>query len=151
MLDIGSWEFLLIIMLGIVVIGPKELPGVVRSVGLWVRRAKDLARDFQGGLEEIARETEIDKFKDNVESEFGDVDLIGREISEAVDSDVELIQELEFEEGDFYSGHQDSEEEFTGGSPVADKLADVTEATVTDKSSETTANEPLDADAKTGI
>ena len=65
MLDIGSWEFLLIIMLGIVVIGPKELPGVVRSVGLWVRRAKELAREFQGGLEEIARETEIDKVKND--------------------------------------------------------------------------------------
>ena len=87
MLDIGSWEFLLIIMLGIVVIGPKELPGVVRSVGLWVRRAKDLAREFQGGLEEIARETEIDKFKNNLESELGDANSIGREIADAVDPD----------------------------------------------------------------
>ena len=59
MLDIGSWEFMLIIVLGIVVIGPKELPGVIRAVGAWVRRAKELAREFQGGLEEIARETEI--------------------------------------------------------------------------------------------
>ena len=72
MLDIGSWELLLVIMLGIVVIGPKELPGVIRTVGLWVRRAKDQARVFQGGLAEIARETEIDKFKTDLESQLGE-------------------------------------------------------------------------------
>jgi len=151
MLDIGSWEFLLIIMLGIVVIGPKELPGVVRSVGLWVRRAKDLAREFQGGLEEIARETEIDKFKDTVESELGDVNSIGREIGDAVDPEGELTQELDFEEGDFYSNHQDSEDDITAGPPVAEKVADVSETTAADASSETTPKEPLDTDAKTGI
>ena len=83
MLDIGSWELLLVIMLGIVVIGPKELPGVIRSVGHWVRKAKDLAREFQGGLEEIARETEIDKFKNDLESELGDANSIGQEIARA--------------------------------------------------------------------
>ena len=150
MLDIGSWEFLLIIMLGIVVIGPKELPGVVRSVGLWVRRAKDLAREFQGGLEEIALETEIDKVKDNLKTELGDANLIGREIGDAVDQDGVLTHEFDFEEGEIDSDPQDYEDEITETPPVAEGLADVSETAAADASSETTPNEPLDTDAKTG-
>ena len=151
MLDIGSWEFLLIIMLGIVVIGPKELPGVVRSVGLWVRRAKDLAREFQGGLEEIARETEIDKFKNNLESELGDANSIGREIADAVDPDGEFTQEFDFEEGEYFSDHQDDyEDENTAGPPVAEELAEASETAASDASAETTPDDPLDTDAKTG-
>ena len=150
MLDIGSWEFLLIIMLGIVVIGPKELPGVVRSVGLWVRRAKDLAREFQGGLEEIARETEIDKVKNNLETELGDANLIVRKIGDAVEPDGELTHEFDFEEGEFYSDPQDVEDEITEAPPVTEELADVVETAAADSSSETTPNEPLDTDAKTG-
>ena len=150
MLDIGSWEFLLILMLGIVVIGPKELPGVVRSVGLWVRRAKDLAREFQGGLEEIARETEIDKFKNNLESELGDANSIGRKIGDTVDPDGVLTQEFDFENGGIYSDHQDYEDEFGAGPPVEENLAVVPKTTAADVSSEIASNESLDTDAKTG-
>ena len=150
MLDIGSWEFLLIIMLGIVVIGPKELPGVVRSVGLWVRRAKDLAREFQGGLEEIARETEIDKVKNNLETELGDANLIGRKIGDAVDLDGELTHAFDFEEDEIYSDPQDFEDEITVAPPVTEELTDVVETAAADASSETTPNKPLDTDAKTG-
>ena len=150
MLDIGSWEFLLIIMLGIVVIGPKELPGVVRSVGLWVRRAKDLASEFRGGLEEIARETEIDKVKNNIESELGDANSIGRAVGDMVDPDGELIQEFDFEEGDLYSDHQDDEDEYTAGPPVNEKITKISETSESDAPAKTTPNDPLDTDPKTG-
>ncbi len=151
MLDIGSWEFLLIIMLGIVVIGPKELPGVVRSVGLWVRRAKDLAREFQGGLEEIARETEIDKFKDGMESEIGDANSIGQEIADAVDPDGELTKEFDFEEGDFFSDHQDDDEDDeAAGPPVVEDLAEASETVASDAPAEANPDDSMDTDAKTG-
>ncbi len=151
MLDIGSWELLLVIMLGIVVIGPKELPGVIRSVGLWVRRAKDLAREFQGGLEDIARETEIDKFKTDLESELGGTNSIGREIADAVDPDGELAQEFDFEEGDFYSDHQDhDEDDETAGPTVAEDLAEASEAIASDAPAEASPDDPMDTDAKTG-
>ena len=38
MLDIGGWEFLLIAILGIIIIGPKELPGAIRTVTMFMRR-----------------------------------------------------------------------------------------------------------------
>jgi sec-independent protein translocase protein TatB len=56
MFDIGGWEFLLIAILGIIIVGPKELPGAIRTVSMFVRRARELARDFQSGLEDVARE-----------------------------------------------------------------------------------------------
>jgi len=43
MLDIGGWEFLLIAILGIMIIGPKELPGAIRTVSMFVRRARERA------------------------------------------------------------------------------------------------------------
>ena len=151
MLDIGSWEFLLIIMLGIVVIGPKELPGVIRSVGHWVRRAKDLAREFQGGLEEIARETEIDKFKNDLESELGDANSIGQEIAGAVDPDGEFAAAFDFEEGDFYSDHQDhDEDDETAGPIVSEDLTEASEATASDAPAEASPDDAIDTDAKTG-
>ncbi len=151
MLDLGSWELLLIIMLGIVVIGPKELPGVIRSVGLWVRRAKDLAREFQGGLEEIARETEIDKFKNDLQSELGDANSIGQEIMDAVDPDGEFSQEFDFEEGDLYSDHHEhDEDEEAAGPPVAEDLAEVSETIASDTPAEAGPDDPMDTDAKTG-
>ncbi len=150
MLDLGSWELLLIIMLGIVVIGPKELPGVIRSVGLWVRRAKDLAREFQGGLEEIARETEIDKFKNDLQSELGDANSIGQQIADAVDPDGEFTREFDFEEGDFYSDHQDQdhdEDVETAGPPVAEDFAEVSETIAYDTPAEAGPDDPMDTDA----
>ena len=61
MLDIGGWEFLLIVVLGIIIVGPKDLPGAVRAVSAFVRKARDMAREFQWGMEEMAREAELDQ------------------------------------------------------------------------------------------
>ncbi len=151
MLDIGSWELMLIIMLGIVVIGPKELPGVIRSVGHWVRRAKDLAREFQGGLEEIARETEIDKFKDELESELGDANSIGGEIKDAADPDGEFAAAFDYEDGDWYSDHQDDAEDGDATeAPAAETPSDTESANASDAPAEASPDDAMDTDVKTG-
>ncbi len=151
MLDIGSWELMLIIMLGIVVIGPKELPGVIRSVGHWVRRAKDLAREFQGGLEEIARETEIDKFKDDLESELGDANLIGGEIKDAADPDGEFAAAFDYEDGDWYGDRQDDAEDGDPTeAPAAETPADAESANASDAPAEASPDDAMDTDVKTG-
>jgi sec-independent protein translocase protein TatB len=71
MFDIGGWEFLLIAVLAIVVIGPKDLPGTIRTVTGWIRRARTLASEFQSGLDDIAREADIDSVKDDLQSGLG--------------------------------------------------------------------------------
>ena len=90
MLDIGSWEFLIVVVIALIVVGPKELPGLVRTVSQWVRRARELAREFQGGLEDIAREAELDKVKDSIQTEIdpdGVVNTIKRDIEDEIEDE----------------------------------------------------------------
>ena len=90
MLDIGSWEFLIVIVIALIVVGPKELPGLVRTVSQWVRRARELAREFQGGLEDMAREAELDKVKDSIQTELdpdGVVNTIKRDIEDEIEDE----------------------------------------------------------------
>ena len=90
MLDIGSWEFLIVIVIALIVIGPKDLPGMVRTVSQWIRRARELAREFQGGLEDMAREAELDKVKDSLQAELdpgGMVNTIKRDIEDEIETE----------------------------------------------------------------
>ena len=64
MLDIGWQELLVIGALALIVVGPKDLPGLLRSVGQWVGRIRGMARDFQRTMTDAARETEMTAFKD---------------------------------------------------------------------------------------
>lgn len=64
MLDIGWQELLVIGALALIVVGPKDLPSLLRSVGQWVGKVRSMARDFQRTMNDAARETEVSAFKD---------------------------------------------------------------------------------------
>ena len=53
-------ELLVIAVVALVVIGPKELPGTLRTIAFWVRKARSMAREFQSGFEELTREAELE-------------------------------------------------------------------------------------------
>ena len=100
MFDIGGWEFLLIAILGIIVIGPKELPGAIRTVMSFVRRAKELAREFQSGLEEVARETEFDKIGEdirNIADPRAATESVRKEIENSLDPDGNMRDPTNFD------------------------------------------------------
>lgn len=60
MFDIGFWEVVLIAVVALVVVGPKELPGLIRSVSAWVSRARQVAGEFQAEFNrEVARADEL--------------------------------------------------------------------------------------------
>lgn len=63
MFDIGWSEFLLIGVVALIVIGPKELPTVLRTFGQWVRKARKMAGEFQGQFQEVLREAEMGDLK----------------------------------------------------------------------------------------
>jgi len=63
MFDIGWPELALVVLLAILVIGPKELPLVLRTLGRWAGKARALVRDFRSSLNEIAKEAELDEFR----------------------------------------------------------------------------------------
>ena len=68
MFDIGWSEMAVIALLLLLVIGPRELPTMMRTVGRYVRKARMLTRDFQHSLDEMAREAELDEAKKTIQS-----------------------------------------------------------------------------------
>ena len=76
MFDIGWGELLLVGIIALIVIGPKELPTVMRTVGHWMGRVKRMASEFQGQFQEALREAELDDLKkqaDDLTSSVGDI------------------------------------------------------------------------------
>jgi sec-independent protein translocase protein TatB len=63
MFDIGWSEIAVIAVVALIVIGPKELPGVLRMVGQWMGKARKMAGEFQGQFQEAMREAEMADLK----------------------------------------------------------------------------------------
>ena len=68
MFDIGWSELLLVAVLAIVFVGPKDLPRVMRVAGQYVARMRAMAREFQQSFEDLARESELDDLRKEVEA-----------------------------------------------------------------------------------
>ena len=73
MFDIGWTELLVIAVVAIVVIGPKDLPRAMRFVGQWTGKMKRMAREFQSQFNEALREAELDTVKKDIEA-IGKID-----------------------------------------------------------------------------
>ncbi len=68
MFDIGWTEMFIVIVVALIVIGPKDLPLALRTVGKWVGKVRAVGRDFQKALDDVVREAELDEVKKQVES-----------------------------------------------------------------------------------
>ncbi len=65
---IGLPELLVLMVLALVVVGPKDLPLMVRRVGQFVGKIRGMARDFQRSFDELGREAELDELRKEVEA-----------------------------------------------------------------------------------
>ena len=63
MFDIAPTELLLCAIVALLVIGPKDLPRVMRTVGQWVARARGVARHFRSGIDTMIREAELQEME----------------------------------------------------------------------------------------
>jgi sec-independent protein translocase protein TatB len=63
MFDVAPTELLLVIVVALVVIGPKDLPKAMRFVGKWVGKARGMARHFRAGLDTMMREAELEELE----------------------------------------------------------------------------------------
>jgi sec-independent protein translocase protein TatB len=68
MFDIGWGELIVIGVVALVAIGPKELPTVLRTVGQWMGKVRRMASEFQGQFQEAMREAEFAELKKQVDS-----------------------------------------------------------------------------------
>ncbi|GIX14286.1 MAG: hypothetical protein KatS3mg118_2245 [Paracoccaceae bacterium] len=68
MLDIGWSELLVIGVVALIVVGPKDLPAMFRTVGQYVGKARSMAREFQRSMDEAARQAELDEVRKAAQS-----------------------------------------------------------------------------------
>lgn len=77
MFDIDSGKLLIIGIVALVVIGPKELPGVMRQVGQAIGKLRRMAAEFQGQFMDAMREAELEELKKDVDKMSKAVDFDG--------------------------------------------------------------------------
>ena len=75
MFGIDSPELLVIAIVALVVIGPKELPGLLRTWGKWMSQARSMASEFRGHVDEMVRQSELDDVKKQLEAAAPNLDL----------------------------------------------------------------------------
>src|SRR5713226_9967575 len=92
LLDFGWSELMLIGIVALVVIGPKDLPKALRVAGFWVRKARTLSREFQSSVEQMVREAELDEMRQELKK-ASEIDL-DKEFRQAVDPTGSLTESL---------------------------------------------------------
>jgi len=90
--DIGWSELLLIGVVALIFIGPKDLPRALRVAGYWVGRARTLSREFQSSVDQMIREAELDEMREQLKkaTEFD----IEKEFHKTVDPTGELAESI---------------------------------------------------------
>ena len=89
MLDIGFPEFLLISFVLLIVVGPKDLPKVLRSITSLVRKIKSMASQFHSGIDDLANEAEISNLRNEI-SKIDDKSIINSELENVKSYEKEL-------------------------------------------------------------
>ena len=91
MLDIGLQEILIIGVIALVVVGPKDLPKMLRTIGQWTGKARGYARDFQRSIEGYVEDTELssiqkelDEANKELSSARREFDTEGQKINEDI-------------------------------------------------------------------
>jgi sec-independent protein translocase protein TatB len=87
---LGTGELLVIAIVALIVIGPKDLPRLLRTLGQYMRKIQGMAREFQNHLNEAAKEAGVDEMKKEVKgmtnfTVTADLDKHGSEIKRAIE------------------------------------------------------------------
>ena len=67
MLDLGWSEVMVVAALAIIIVGPRDFPRVLRTINGYVRKIRGLAGEFQGAMDEVARQADLDDIKKQVQ------------------------------------------------------------------------------------
>lgn len=82
---VGVSEWIVIVVVALLVVGPKDLPIVMRKLGAWTRKLRDMASDFRHNFDELARQSELDSLRQEIDSlkQLNPINDIKREIESA--------------------------------------------------------------------
>lgn len=64
----GGGELFVLVILAIIIVGPKDLPKMMRTVGRLIGQARGMAKDFQRSFDEMGRETELEELRKEISS-----------------------------------------------------------------------------------
>src|SRR5215510_1655693 len=90
--DLSMSELMLIGVVALVVIGPKDLPKALRVAGFWVKKARTLSREFQSSVEQMIREAELDEVRQELKKAT-EIDL-DKEFQKTIDPTGSLAESL---------------------------------------------------------
>jgi len=90
--DLGMSELLLIGVVALIFIGPKDLPKALRVAGFWVKKARTLSREFQSSVEQMIREAELDEMRQELKKAT-EIDL-DKEFQKTIDPTGSLAEGL---------------------------------------------------------
>ena len=100
--EVGGLEYLMIAAVALLVVGPKDLPVMLRKLGQWLARLRAMAAEFRASFDDMARQSELDELRQEVEamrrsqgdlltSETADVNQVFREIGDSLQgSDIQF-------------------------------------------------------------
>ena len=147
MFDIGLPEMMVIGVLALIVVGPKDLPKTIKLVTTWIRKARMMARDFQSGVDEMVRESELgdvkkqltegsNELKKELENTVGtdiakDLDLSEDETQKVVsssDADLDLDEVMEPSDASDAPGDAGEAEQTAAAPDVDDDVMPISEA-----------------------
>lgn len=121
MLDLGWPELFIIMLVALLIVGPKELPGLVRTAASWLRKTKRSINNFQNSIEEIAREVELENVKKDTEK------LFVNEVSSLPDNLGEVFKVDDDLKGSNSSERQKGESKIAGGKDAVTKSKEKSE------------------------
>lgn len=93
MFDLTSSKLLLLGIIALLVVGPKELPGLLRTVGRYVGMIKRQAADFRAQFDEAMKESELADLKKQVEDFGKEAESAVRDAEHSIQKEVDAVQE----------------------------------------------------------
>ena len=92
MLDIGWPELAVVAVIALIVIGPKDLPGILRTAGRWAGKARAMANEFRRSIDNMVSDAGLDDVKKDVES-VARFD-VGKDLENTIDPTGEMAREI---------------------------------------------------------
>jgi sec-independent protein translocase protein TatB len=68
MIDLSWSHILIVLVVALVVVGPKDLPRLMRIVGRWIGKARAMADQFRKSFDEMARQAELDELRSEIDA-----------------------------------------------------------------------------------
>ena len=122
---LGTFELLMIAIVAIIVVGPKDLPKLLRTVGQFMTKVRGLAREFQGYMDEAARETGLDDVKSEVSkmTDFSVDDITGSAVADVKSAISESAPKTESAKSESKSTSKKTKSKKTSPAKLAEKAS----------------------------